>query len=305
MKRTISLILAVMMLLSTFAGMTFTAEAKSFTGWKQEEDSWGDLEWHYYKNGTRQTGWLELKGKWYYLDPEWDGEMICNCVHTVGKNNFFFDKNGVMKTGWCKNSYGSWYYAKASGALATGWLKLSGKWYYFDKESNYMYVGAYKVGSKIELFNASGAWVEKPKAGWNSTKITYHYEDSDHTYTEWCYYKSGKFVTGWLRAGGKWYFFDKIDGYMYTGCFYDGKAYYYANKDGSLREKAGWVQDEYGDWYYTYKSGQCATGMITVGGKMYYLDEEEAYLWTNDDDIYWNGRYYWSDENGVCYEYVY
>jgi glucan-binding YG repeat protein len=81
-------------------------------GWLKENGSW-----YYYKNGKKETGWLEYKKDvWYFLAT--DGKML---------------------TGWLqwKNE---WYYlndAPDKGEMLTGWQYLDWKgkkdWYYFHQ----------------------------------------------------------------------------------------------------------------------------------------------------------------------------
>ncbi len=42
------------------------------------------------------TGWLQLQGKWYYLQP--DGRMATGWIH-LGTDWYYLDTNGVMLTG--------------------------------------------------------------------------------------------------------------------------------------------------------------------------------------------------------------
>ena len=55
--------------------------------------------WTYHRpDGTIITGWAQDQGHWYYLDPQYNGQMCYNC--------------------W-KNINGSWYYFWGSGAMAS------------------------------------------------------------------------------------------------------------------------------------------------------------------------------------------
>ena len=87
-------------------------------------------------------GWINLKNKWYYLNPE-DGAMI---------------------TGWLDDKSAKYHFA-ASGEMQTGWQEIDKKWYYFD-ESGVMqvskWIGDYYVGS--DGIMATDAWVDKDQA---------------------------------------------------------------------------------------------------------------------------------------------
>ncbi len=83
-----------------------------------------------------QTGWQNINGTWYFLNPTSDGTK------------------GAMKTGWL-NDNGTWYYLNASGAMQTGWLNDNGTWYYLDGSGKMLSnttVNGYVLG-------ANGAWI--------------------------------------------------------------------------------------------------------------------------------------------------
>ncbi len=100
------------------------------TGVEQKRTQKGD--------GTIITGWAQDQGHWYYLDPQYNGQMCYN--------------------GW-KNINGSWYYFWGSGAMASNcWIKLLNngetRWYFVNSKGEMAtdtYVGNYHV-------NADGVW---------------------------------------------------------------------------------------------------------------------------------------------------
>lgn len=53
---------------------------------------------------------------------------------TINKSKYYFDKNGIMKTGWVKFKSGKKYYFRSNGAMATGKLKIKGIIYDFGKD---------------------------------------------------------------------------------------------------------------------------------------------------------------------------
>lgn len=76
-----------------------------YAEWEQHENTWkfttedgkyiknkwyqdGEYWYHFNKNGEMETGWIQLKKKWYYLDPT----------------------TGTMRTGWFQDTDGKWYY---------------------------------------------------------------------------------------------------------------------------------------------------------------------------------------------------
>lgn len=90
MKKIISLGLAICSALITINFCTVQANA----AWKKDSKGWKyDFE---YGNTIAEGKKYNIDGKWYY-----------------------FDEQGYMKTGWCKNANAEWYYAYSDGSLAT------------------------------------------------------------------------------------------------------------------------------------------------------------------------------------------
>lgn len=171
-------------------GKTYRFNAKGWMviGWSQVAH-----EWRYYaKSGAMQTGWVKVKGKWYYLDSA-DGKMETGWQKVKEKWYYLDTKNGDMKTGWIKSS-GDWYYVDKSGARKTGWQKVKGIWYYLNPSNGKMLTGFYEVKG-----------------------ITYY---SD---------KLGVMKTGWVKTGSDWYYFEK-SGAMARNKWISGK--YWVGADG-------------------------------------------------------------------------
>ena len=86
------------------------------------------------------------------------------------------------------------------------------------------------------------------------------------------YYKTsdGRIQTGWIKDGGKWYYFDKGDGHMLTGWVQDdGKWYYLDKKDGHML--TGWLIFKGGRKFYLRRDGSMIQGpcWALVGSKKY------------------------------------
>lgn len=60
------------------------------TGWQEIEGKWYYLN----PNGTMLTGWLKYKNKWYYLNQ--NGVMSYDCVQTIDGKEYKFDANGAL-----------------------------------------------------------------------------------------------------------------------------------------------------------------------------------------------------------------
>lgn len=122
--------------------------------------------WYYVKSdGTLQTGWKKIKGKYYYFDPNNGMETVTSEYSKDGKKLYLIGEDGarITKKGWASikikytfkdvdytysNNAKYWYYIKSDGSLTTGWKKISGKWYYFDE-----YDGRMAASTTYYLYN--------------------------------------------------------------------------------------------------------------------------------------------------------
>lgn len=275
-------------------------------GWKYENNFW-----YYYSKGIKGYGWLKYKGKWYYLDKSREDApyaMLANTKKYIDGKPFYFDKSGVMETGW-KLDDGRWYYINKSGYLGTGWLKSNGKWYFLDG-SNKEFPGAMLysqrrvIGNATYFFNNNGAM----RTGWIKASEGWYYADSSSS-TKWkkvknkWYYMdpNNKTYPGlmlsdtWKKINGKWYYFLK-SGRMAKGWLYEGGYWYHLKSSGAM--EIGWVKTG-GKWYYLYKSGRMAKNTSIDGYKLnssgacethYYKDYVIVYIKSQKLYYYKNSR---------------
>ncbi len=159
----------------TLGGVDYTFDesgvwVQSKTGWEVENGLW-----YYYANGTKQTGWVNIGGVYYYMDANgvmqtgWvndggtyyymsaSGAMAIGWVNDGG-TYYYMNASGAMAIGWV-NDGGTYYYMSASGAMATGWVNDGGVWYYMYDSGAMAYNCALEIGGVSYTFNASGAWV--------------------------------------------------------------------------------------------------------------------------------------------------
>lgn len=271
-KRAISLVLAVMMLLSTFVGLNLTALAADGDGWQKV-----DGVWYYVKDGENKTGWLKDGGKWYYLDPDSNGVMLANTYEEINGKNYVFSKSGAMLAdGWNKLSetysyiddetgekvsetYTVWFYLNKDGSAKTGWLRDKGVWYYLDPDNCGIMVAnePMRINDKIYVFSQSGAMLTY---GWQSLKVTASIVSSEmQEYTVWWWInQDGSARTGWLKTGGKWYYLEPYYGVMVNDAVipvpidadYDKDTDIYAfNKNGAMITNS-WYKETYSDMEY-------------------------------------------------------
>ncbi len=50
--------------------------------------------WYYTKNYVKQTGWVSVDGKWYYLDS--NGAMIHDTTMAIDGASYTFGPDGAM-----------------------------------------------------------------------------------------------------------------------------------------------------------------------------------------------------------------
>ena len=100
---------------------------------------------------------------------------------------------------------------------------------------------------------------------------------------------SGK--RGWIKEGGKWYYYDN-NGQKATGWIEDSGKTFYMDQNGNLT--VGWKKIN-GYEYYFGKEGDLKTKWIKDGGNWYYTDSKgrKQYGWIKD-----NGKEYYLDSTG-------
>jgi len=117
--------------------------------------------WYYFgADGKAIKGWVNVGGKWFYMDPEY-ADMWVGPATIKGVDYRFDFKTGAMVTGWYKAD-GDWYYYKDSGAMAKNeWVQVNGKWYYFGEDGKMYVGGTFTLTDKKQYtFDANGVWVK-------------------------------------------------------------------------------------------------------------------------------------------------
>ncbi len=188
-----------------------------------------------------------------------------------GSNYRYFDKNGVMQTGWLTVGDEKYYLNTTTGLRTIGLTEVDGKTYYFVEKNNagYMY-----------------------KSGWKKFGSKYRYFSSN-----------GVMKTGWLTVGKKKYYLDKSTGYRTVGLKkISGKTYYFVEKNNAgYMYKSGWKK--FGSKYrYFSSNGVMKTGWLKVDGKYYYLNKSTGYRTVGLKKI--SGKtYYFVEKNKAAYRY--
>ena len=148
------------------------------------------------------------------------------------------------------------------------------------------------------------------------------------------YYINGEKQTGWVKYGGKMYYFDPVKGRLSGVQLIDGKCFYFSTKgvmqtgwvkyggkmyyfDPELGRISGWKKIDgiyyrfstkgvmMTGWttykektYYLKEDGSMATGWLEIDGVYYRFNTKGAMLtgWTKDKD---DGKWYYLDESGA------
>ena len=249
---------------------------------------------YYYVFDSRvQTGWCNVDGEWYYMDPE-TSIMVSDKHLEINGKWYRFEKSGAMYTGWEKQEDGTWKYYKPNGAMAVSeavWVKNKG--YLFD-ENGIMLTGEQERNGNSYLLSDSGAMY----TGWKKT------DDG-----QWIYYKADGAMAKdeWVMVKNKWYLFDE-NGIMRTGLLERYDHTYYFNDNGSMA--TGWKKLD-GVWYY-FRPAENDNGpqgsmvkdsWVLSGNKWYYIGEDGTMV-TGTKEIYSdNSRtyyvYYFNDSGAM------
>ncbi len=219
-------------------------------------------------------------------------------------------------TGWYHDVPGWRYYTLEDGFVSNTWKKIDGKWYFFN-HWEYMIADAenYLIEDKYYDFSSSGECLNPDgktnlSAGWN--KVSYSaYDYSANTlnipkvFFYWTYTGSdGELYKGWHSIGGKWYYFNEVNGAMAECNKGDNPPYYvdsvpYFFKENSGEMLTGWINDG-SNWYYARPNGSLYENeWLFSGGKWYYFGNRGAMIY-NAENYMIKNVYYSFDSNGVC-----
>ena len=215
-------------------------------------------------------GWNHFKdGHWEYIK---DGVSVKG-LKKIGSSYYYFDANGIMKTGWqnIKRGDGKVYkhYFGTDGAMRTGWQSIKNSkgvaYKYYFGANGCMVTGWQSIKNSKGVaykyyFHTNGVML----TGWQSIK------NSKGVAYKYYFHTNGVMLTGWQTVGGKKYYFGD-NGYMRTGWQSiknsKGVAYkYYFGTDGVMR--TGWqtIKNSKGVAYKYYfgANGAMRTGWQSI-----------------------------------------
>lgn len=96
-----------------------TSSSSSSSGWSKT----GENYWTYHNpDGSLVYGWAQYKGQWYYLDPNYGGQMAYNGWLKIDGKWYCFAPSGYMYANtWIRFKYGGkpyYYYLQQDGSMA-------------------------------------------------------------------------------------------------------------------------------------------------------------------------------------------
>lgn len=326
-RKMISLILSVVMLVSTFAGFSVTANAASDGTWHKNSVGWwytvsngsyykdkiveiGGQTYYFNEQGYMITGWRYINNNWYWFDAS--GAMITGWRYING-DWYWFRNNGAMITGW-RYINNNWYWFKDNGAMITGWKEINGSTYYFHKS------GAMATDEVIDnsYVDANGILRPEMSSKWvvENGKWRYKYHDGSYAKDgfvkigdyEFAFDTDGYMLVGFQKVNEKYYYFDN-SGYMQYGWFTIDNNQRYFQEDGTMAinkmigdkyvDKNGvyianqWVKDEKGLTYRYGNGTHPNEGFNEIEGYTYYFNNEGYVIigWKEIDD----NKYYFND----------
>ena len=117
-----------------------SSSSSSSAGWSKT----GENYWTYHRpDGSLIYGWVKDKGSWYYLDPNYEGQMAYGGWLQIDGKWYCFAPSGYMYSNtWIRFQYGGkyyYYYLQGDGAMAQD-----------------TWVGEFYVNSK-------GEWIGEPQ----------------------------------------------------------------------------------------------------------------------------------------------
>ena len=278
------------------------------------------------------TEWvIDEKAHWTKWYTDWDkydnvyvkedGSLLKGW-NTIGNYTYYFDQNGIQKTGWVKRD-GYDVYLKQSGSdggtkgsLSVGWTSIDGSWYYFDTKGH-KYSGLLNSEGKKYYFN-NGKMVTDTII---DIKGVNHYFNKDgqlsggfHKVNRKLYYfhSNGTASKGWITLNNKKYY-TSSSGIVEIGWKEIDGGHYYFNSNGEML--TDWQQID-GDMYYFDKSGKRVTGWKIIEGHNYLFDDSgkkrtgwisknNQWSYLGDDGLVYNSwivdgiAVYYLDEKGV------
>lgn len=255
----------------------YDANGKIAKGWYTNK---AGVKYYFGTDGVVRGGWVKIKGEYYYLNDH--GKMMTDCFAKNGKSTYYLTSQGIkakgrykikndwysfhretgqlVRSGWYKETDGSYYYAGANGKLVKGFYKPDDYYRYFRKSDCKLLTGWQDIGGNRYYFKLTNG------IRYDNKKVT---------------------------ISGKMYYFSSSGKLFRNKWFTKNGATYYAGAEGALA--TGWLNLSGNTYYLNSKTGERRTGWISLKGEKYYLNPTTGILARNQ----WVDKETYVGENGA------
>lgn len=297
-------------------GKTYYANSSGvlLRGWQKIEGIWRFFN---HETGEEEEGKVEANywaaafdesGKLTKISYFINGTKLATGWQTIEGRRYYFDGNGILKTGFFKVGSNTYYGREAEsleeypGQVAVGEQEIGGAAYYFG--SNYvMSAGWQKIGGAWRYFSTAGT---SPERGMEQEVSAPVQEGSWYWYTvngeKYCFRNNSTLLKGWQTINGKRYYLDPSTGAAVAGKELKIGSYtYYFDADGVMQK------DIVANGYGYNANGYRVKGWQTIGGKRYYFDPNTGILRTGDENgLYAIGSnmYYLGQDGALRYGWI-
>ena len=293
MKRYISILAVICMILTMVPAASFAAESVSAiddaTAAAGQTPAFAEPAETEPTTVTTPAGWTANGQNWLYYQ---NGTALLG-FQSFGASTYFFDAMGLLQWGFRSINGAKYYFDETAltpgttpgdpgqrlGVMHTGWLRDhddgTGKiaTYYFQANGQAKAGGFLREGKYRYFFKKSG----RMKTGWLKRNGKKFYLRPDGTY-------KGAALTGLHAIDGDRYFFND-NGVMKKGVIQYNEELYYFDPDGKAQKSKGWFTGADKKKRYCYGKGRIASGTVKIGSTWYVFDTASgAYLKTLGDD---------------------
>jgi len=84
--------------------------------------------------------------------------MLFDGIYEIDGQYYYFDANGIMKTGWVSIVHEGetyWFFFDGGGTMHMGWLWNGGHWYYMDG-GVMLHDGTWEIDGVAYTFDSNG-----------------------------------------------------------------------------------------------------------------------------------------------------
>ena len=253
-----------------------------------------------------KAGWVKSGSKISYNVKTSSGLVKATGLKKIGSKYFYFNKSGVLQTGWVRTEEGIRYFKKSGktgtiGMMYIGFKKLNGRYYLF-KDNGVVTIGFKKLKNQTYFFSTSkelgvrGRSIKDKWATYNGDRYYFgsncfmqkskwingkYYVGSDGKLLKSTFTPDGKYVgsggalaskSGWVKVGGKYYYYDHTAQKKAVSKFITaGGVTKYVNASGE--RVTGWATIGKAKYYFE-SDGKMVTGLQVIGGKEYYFTSD-------------------------------